>query len=218
MPKRITLTFDNGPDPEVTPQVLDVLAEHDVRTTFFVVGDKLRDPARHALCVRAHAEGHWIGNHTFNHLAPLGQTRHRGAAELEIGRTQALIGPLAHPDRLFRPFGSGGILDDALLSRAAVDLLVRDGYSCVLWNVIPRDWEDPEGWVEVALAQCAAEAWPLVVLHDLPTAAMDRLGTFLARLRDEGYAFVQDFPADCVPVRRGRVVGAIDGFVSDGVA
>jgi peptidoglycan-N-acetylglucosamine deacetylase len=214
MAKHVTLTFDNGPDPEVTPRVLDVLGERGIHTTFFVLGEKLRDTGRRALCERAHAEGHWIGNHTFNHITPLGRARYRGAPELEIGRTQALVGDLAHPDRLFRPFGGGGILSDALFSTAALDLLHRDGFTCVLWNAVPRDWEDPEGWVDVAMDQCAAEDWPLVVLHDLQTDAMDRLDLFLSRLEDEGYTFVQDFPADCVPVRRGQVVGSIEGFVS----
>jgi peptidoglycan/xylan/chitin deacetylase (PgdA/CDA1 family) len=52
---RITFLFDNGPDPDVTPQVLDTLRRHDVKATFFVLGDKLRD--RRALAARAHAEG-----------------------------------------------------------------------------------------------------------------------------------------------------------------
>src|SRR6185295_9075586 len=69
----VTLTFDNGPEPDVTPRVLDILKAHDIRTTFFVIGEKLADPARRRLAVRAHDEGHWIGNHTFTHTVPLGR-------------------------------------------------------------------------------------------------------------------------------------------------
>jgi peptidoglycan-N-acetylglucosamine deacetylase len=216
MPKRVTLSFDNGPDPEVTPRVLDLLSERGILTTFFVLGDKLRDPGRRALCERAQAEGHWIGNHTFNHITPLGRARHSGAPELEIGRTQALISDLAHPEKLFRPFGGGGILNDGLFSPGALDLLQREGFTCVTWNVVPRDWEDPENWVEVAMDQCAGEDWPLVVLHDLQTTAMDRLDDFLDLLAQEDYAVVQEFPADCVPVRRGEIVGSLEGLVSSG--
>ena len=60
----LTLSFDNGPEPDVTPSVLDVLAARNIQTTFFVIGSKLQDPERRALSERAREEGHWIGNHT----------------------------------------------------------------------------------------------------------------------------------------------------------
>ncbi|MGN6461643.1 MAG: polysaccharide deacetylase family protein, partial [Pseudolabrys sp.] len=106
----LTLTFDNGPDPETTPQVLDVLARRGIRTTFFVVGERLAAPGGHALAAAAHAAGHWIGNHTYTHSGPLGTRDGAALAEQEIGRTQAEIGVLAHPHRLFRPQGGGGAL------------------------------------------------------------------------------------------------------------
>ena len=74
----LTLTFDNGPEPGVTPRVLDILRERGIKTTFFVIGEKLGDPERRRLAARAHDEGHWIGNHTFTHSVPLGQQRDRG--------------------------------------------------------------------------------------------------------------------------------------------
>ena len=58
--------------------MLDTLHRHDVRATFFVLGDKLRD--RRKLAEGAHDNGHWIGNHTSNHLMPLGQSGERGVA------------------------------------------------------------------------------------------------------------------------------------------
>jgi len=92
----LTLTFDNGPDPDVTPRVLDVLAGRGIKTTFFVIGEKLADSERRGLAVRAHGEGHWIGNHTFTHSIPLGEQADRETAENEIGRTQKAIFDLAH--------------------------------------------------------------------------------------------------------------------------
>jgi peptidoglycan-N-acetylglucosamine deacetylase len=71
----LTLTFDNGPDPAVTPFVLDVLAEHGVSSTFFVIGSKLGERNARACAERAHGEGHWIGNHTWSHGVPLGVIR-----------------------------------------------------------------------------------------------------------------------------------------------
>lgn len=210
----VTLSFDNGPDPEITPLVLDILGRRGLRSTFFVLGDKLRDPARRALCERAHAEGHWIGNHTFNHLVPLGVSPDPRIADREIEQTQDLIGELAHPDRLFRPMGGGGALGAHLLNRLALEHLVSGCFSCVLWNVVPRDWERPDGWVEPALAECAATAWPLVVLHDIKTGAMAHLDRFLGALADRGDRVVQEFPPDCVPLRRGTAVSDMQPFVS----
>lgn len=209
----ITLSFDNGPDPDVTPQVLDTLRRHDLQATFFVLGDKLRD--RRRLCERAHAEGHWIGNHTFNHLVPLGMSAEAGVATAEIVRTEALIGDLAHERRFFRPFGGGGLLDRRLLNGEALARLQSEAYTCVLWNVIPEDWMHPEGWVERALALCFAQEHALIVLHDLPTGAMKQLDRFIVSARDRGASFQQDFPASCVPIERGRLVSPVDGYVTD---
>ena len=210
----LTLTFDNGPEPDVTPDVLDVLARQDVRTTFFAVGSKLADPARRALLERAAAEGHWIGNHTFTHSVPLGLRAEPDVAADEIGRTQSLIGELSHPERLFRPFGGGGNLDRRLLSKAALDFLTAGRFTCVLWNAIPRDWSDPEGWVDRALRQIREQPWTLMVLHDLPTGAMRHLDRFIGEARDAGARFRQDFPPDSVPIRGGTILRPVEAFVA----
>jgi peptidoglycan-N-acetylglucosamine deacetylase len=201
---KVTLTFDNGPWPGVTEPVLDTLAEHGLHATFFVVGRELKRDGRRALAERAVADGHWIGNHTMTHSVPLGD----GADPfLEIDATQELIGDLAHPARWFRPFGRGGVLDERLLSAAAIGCLQNGGYSCVLWNSVPRDWEDPDEWIDRALADVDANDWTVMVLHDLPTGAMDRLPRLLDELERRSAEIVQDFPDACVPIRNGEVVG-----------
>ena len=211
----LTLTFDNGPEPGVTPRVLDILAERGIRSTFFVIGEKLVDPARKRLAVRTHDEGHWLGNHTFTHSVPLGQQCDAATAQIEIGKTQDAIGDLAHANRWFRPFGGGGNLDDRLLKPSVVDYLVDHKHSCVLWNAIPRDWDNPDGWIDRAMEQCLSQPWSLMVLHDLPTGAMNHLGRFLDRAAQAGARFHQDFPADCVPIRLGGIVLPIDAYVSN---
>ena len=211
---KVTLTFDNGPEPEVTDRVLDVLHAERIRATFFVIGRKLADANRRARAERAHAEGHWIGNHSLTHTRPLGERADRDGAENEIGSAQQLLGTLSHPDRLFRPFGGGGALGPSLLNRKALDYLCSSGFTCVLWNCIPRDWEDPAGWVDRALEQCRSISWSLVVLHDLPTGAMDNLERFIAGLRASGAEIVQEFPPECVPILRGRVMSPVDSYVA----
>ncbi|NVN85291.1 MAG: polysaccharide deacetylase family protein [Rhodopseudomonas sp.] len=210
----LTLSFDNGPDLEVTPRVLDILAERGIKSTFFVIGEKLADPALRRLAERAHAEGHWIGNHTYTHSVPLGRQTDPDSADNEIARTQSVIGDLADNRRWFRPFGGGGKLDDGLLKPSVVAHLCHEKYSCVLWNSIPRDWEDPDGWVDRALKQCRAQAWSLVVLHDLPTGAMRHLESFLDRAAEAGARLHQEFPPACVPIRSGEIALPIASYVS----
>lgn len=213
--KRLTLSFDNGPDRDTTPQVLNELARRNLKATFFVLGKNLEDPELRALAARAHADGHWIGNHTYNHETPLGEQEDPDAALTEIGATQDLIGALSHPDKLFRPFGDGGNLDRRLLSGAAQDYLTANACTCVLWNSIPGDWEDPEGWVKRALDQTATHDWSVVVLHDLPTGAMDHLPEFLDQIAAKNIDIIQVFPQSCIAMRRGRSTRLLERIVAE---
>lgn len=210
----VTLTFDNGPEPQATPQVLGTLGEAGIKSTFFVLGEKLQTPNGRALARQAANEGHWIGNHTFTHTVALGVSTDPRAPEIEIGDTQALIADLAHPLRWFRPTGIDGAIGPHLLSPAALQWLKDGLYSCVLWNCVPRDWLDPEGWVETAVEECRARPWSVVVVHDLPTGAMDHLPRFIERVRAEGGRFRQDFPEDCVPLRAGQEVASLAPYVT----
>jgi len=216
MRKRLTLSFDNGPTPGVTDAVLDVLRARGLRSTFFVVGLQLHDPARRALAERAHADGHWLGNHTSTHSVQLGLAADPTVLDTEIGATQELLGTLAHPDRFFRPYGAGGVLSDDLLSPAAVAYLERGGYSCVLWSSVPRDWDPAVDWVERCLADVRDQDWPLVVLHDLPACALERLPELLDRLEAADVEVTQELPDACVPIHRGRVRGALEHLVKHG--
>lgn len=202
----------------MTPVVLDVLQRQGLQASFFVLGEKLSDCTRLVARERAHKEGHWIGNHTFTHALPLGLSGDPDIAEKEIDRSQNLLGQLAQEDRLFRPFGGAGLIGKHLLNRASLDFLIGGKFTCVLWNAAPRDWENPNRWVVRVLEQCRATKWARVVLHDLPTGAMDHLEKFIEIARDEGATFNQTFPPSCVPVVRGQVVLPMEGFVADTTA
>jgi peptidoglycan-N-acetylglucosamine deacetylase len=210
---RVALSFDNGPFPEVTPQVLDVLASFGVKANFFVCGKDVADPERREIVTRARAEGHRVGNHTLTHSVELGTRDDATLARREIGEAQEVLGDLASPGRLFRPYGGGGVLGPRLLSPAAVRYLCDGGYTCVLWNSVPRDWEDPTGWPEQALADASRQERTLVVLHDVPTGAMTALPHFLERLLSRGVTIDAELPPELVPIERGRLVGSLDGLV-----
>lgn len=212
--RNVCLTFDNGPDPEVTPGVLDTLDRHGIKASFFVLGKKLADPARHALAKRAVAEGHWVGNHTYTHETPLGLQEGADVAEREIARTEKLIGNLAHPDKFFRPFGGGGAIGPHLLSLDVLAHLQANQYTCVLWNVIARDWEDGETWPETAMGLMQDQSDSLVVLHDIAGPQMTQLERFVRMVIDGGGQFSQQFPAQCVPMHRGQVTHPMDAYVA----
>jgi len=89
------------------------------------------------------------------------------------------------------------------------------GYWCVLWNCVPGDWRDPEGWVEKAVAGCHARPWSLVVLHDLPTGAMVHLDRFIRTLKEDGFELPQEYPPECVPIADGVIVQPMDEYVAE---
>jgi peptidoglycan/xylan/chitin deacetylase (PgdA/CDA1 family) len=151
--KAIALTFDDGPDPEWTPQVLDALGRLGMRATFFLVGERA---ARHpGLVARIVAEGHEAGSHSWDHpslpeLAP-------AAVAEQIARTRAALG--AADAHLMRPPYGHQSLATWRQARAA-------GYRVVMWNVAGGDWRADDG--ETLAARIAAAAGPgaIVLLHD----------------------------------------------------
>lgn len=211
---KISLTIDNGPDPDQTAGVLDVLAARGVPATFFVLGERVSTPWGRALAEQARAEGHRLGNHTWSHRQPLGELEDPDASVAEIERAQAALGALADPERLFRPFGRGGAIGPHLLSRAAYEHLAARGYTCVLWNSVPRDWEDPQ-WVDTALAQAGEHDWTVTVVHDVAPDAARRIDAFVAAALDRGAAFDPGFPRDCVPMLRGEARDGMERYVTD---
>jgi peptidoglycan/xylan/chitin deacetylase (PgdA/CDA1 family) len=212
--RRLTLSFDNGPFPDVTPGVLDALRERDLRASFFVCGKDATAPEQRELMERSRSEGHLIGNHTQTHTIELGTTDDPRVAEAEIGRAQEALGELSEPERWFRPYGGGGVIGPNLLSRSALDYIRVGEYSVVLWNSVPRDWEEPDTWPERALEQVASQEWALVVLHDAPTGAMKALPRFLDAALESGVQILQEYPPECVPVLRGAVQRPMNDVVA----
>jgi peptidoglycan-N-acetylglucosamine deacetylase len=212
--RRVTLTFDNGPTPEVTERVLDILGQARILSTFFVIGQNLDVPAAASLMKQAHAAGHWIGNHTLSHTVALGDRPDPAFAIGEIEGAQRRIGKFSHPEKLFRPKGGGGVIGPHLLSQAALDYLLAEKFRTVIWNNVPGDWKDPDGWVEGCITQASERDWSVVVLHDIASGCLARLGELLRRLDDLGVAFEQDFPDAVTLTRAGRVVGNSRGYVA----
>ena len=222
LPKKLALTFDNGPNPGITDKVLDVLADFGVPATFFLVGTTFNQPGARALAERAFSDGHRIGNHSYSHGIPLGLREDADEAVAEIEDLFALLGDLAGDDLLFRPNGRGK-LGDHMLSGAALDCLIRRRASIVLWNSVPRDRlavvDRPNVWVQDAQQAVIAQDWTLMVLHDRPSgfsdpAPMDYLADFLRWALDCKVTFTRDFPPDCTPLLRGEAGADLFRYVT----
>lgn len=177
----VALTFDDGPDPEHTPALLDLLRELDVRATFFVIGAHAEDHPE--LLRRMRDEGHAIGHHSWFH----GEPTQTGAATLmrETRRLDRLLTTaVGAPSRLFRP--PKGKLDPAKLIG-----LWSAGKSVVLWNVDPKDYAC-RGPAEV---RSHFEARPLVggdvvLFHDTHGHAIEVLADLVEGARERGLRFV----------------------------
>lgn len=129
-PARLALTFDDGPHPEHTPQLLDVLFQAELKATFFVVG---KDASKHPDLIRRMAEeGHELGNHTWSHSEP-SQTSSRQFLD-EVHRTDDLIEALTGttPVAVRPPKGE--------LSWSKLSGLWQLRKTVALWNIDPRDF------------------------------------------------------------------------------
>ncbi len=179
--RKLALTIDDGPHPESTPALLDVLAAEGVSATFFLVGSGVeRWPE---LVQRIVAEGHSIGNHTMHHrLLPL---RTRSQIEEEIGRCQEILTRFGSV-RLFRPPHGYKFLG---LQR----ILRGYGLRLVAWHGSIRDTDAPGVQTIVDRALRVARSGAILLLHDNPSCrgqTVAALPTIIAGCRARGLQFV----------------------------
>ncbi|WP_460193387.1 polysaccharide deacetylase family protein [Thermosynechococcus sp. FA-CM-4201] len=181
--KLVALTFDDGPDPTYTPQVLDILAQEKVKGTFFAIARAVA--ARPELAQRIVREGHVLANHSWSHGY---HSFNPGAAQHEVDQSQQLIADISGANiKLFRP--PGGNLHNGLVSRAS-----QQGYGVVMWSVDPQDWfprQTSDRIVNTVVQQ--AHAGAIVLLHDgggSRRATVAALPRIIAELRAKGYQFV----------------------------
>jgi peptidoglycan-N-acetylglucosamine deacetylase len=153
----VRLTFDDGPDPTATPEVLDALAAWDATATFFVVGS--RAAAYPGLLRRVRDEGHAIGNHSWSHpdLTTLDEAGVRAQLQRTNDAVQEATG--AAPAEWRPPYGA---------RNAAVQAVARDvGLgSMVLWDVDPTDWADPPATTVRDRVLQDVRPGAVVLLHD----------------------------------------------------
>ncbi len=180
------LTFDDGPDPTWTPQVLDILEREDVQAAFFLIGRRAQ--AEPALARRMAAAGHDLGNHTWSHKS-LWRSWPRETAREIGGGHEAIAAAAGRPPRFFRPpWGKTNL--------AMFPLLARLGTPCVLWSVQPEARLAAEPALQLERATARVHPGAILDLHDadgVPGAGarlVELLPALIARLRSERYALV----------------------------
>lgn len=152
----VFLTFDDGPDSEWTPRVLDVLAATGTRATFFVIGKQVRAHAE--LVRRVRAAGHELGNHTWSHRHPLTMGSRRARREVSDG-AQVLADTLGEPVKFFRP--PHGRTRHCMTEEAAAL-----GEEQILWDVSAVDWGVFGYRAAIKRRLQAVRAGHIVLMHD----------------------------------------------------
>lgn len=179
--KVIALTIDDGPHAEITPQILDVLAEYDVRATFFVIGSRIA--GNETIMERMVAEGHELGNHLMTDDPSIGLESAEFVRQLE--ETHGLISEFGEVG-WFRP-GSGWYNDEML---SAVSPL---NYKTVIGSVYPYDaqFHTPRFASRYILSN--TQAGSIIILHegqDDRDSIVDVLRRTVPELQSRGYRFV----------------------------
>jgi peptidoglycan/xylan/chitin deacetylase (PgdA/CDA1 family) len=169
-PRKLAITFDDGPNPSITPKLLDLLARHNARATFFLIGRYARECPE--LVREIHARGHVLGNHTQTHanLFRLGPAQTRD----ELSRCQDAIvaaNDASAPPRWFRPPWG---LRSPWLGKATHELDLRT----IMWSLLPGDWRaQTDQWLIDRSAPIASRAERAFAGTSASNTASDRKGS-----------------------------------------
>jgi peptidoglycan-N-acetylglucosamine deacetylase len=178
--RNVALTFDDGPNPRYTPDVLKILETNDVRATFFLIGQHAEQHPD--LVGRIHLAGHAIGNHTYSHTKLTQVTSE--AIKRQVEMTGDIIRRSTGEDTvLFRP--PGGVFDGRSLAE-----LARTKLDVVLWSVDSRDWTRP------GIAAIKDNILPnvrngsIILCHDGYDQIVEALPDVIKSLKEQGYQFI----------------------------
>ena len=175
--KRVALTFDDGPHPKVTKQVLDTLDRYNAKATFFMLGNRVQYYPEIALDVLN--RGHEVGNHTWSHpvLPKLTETQIMS----EFTTTEnAIIEAIGQESTVFRPpYGSTTDSINAMIPREVA-----------IWSIDTLDWKHRNANQLVQSVKNQMHNNAIILMHDIHQSTADGLNDVLAYLANEGYEFV----------------------------
>ncbi len=177
----IAITFDDGPQPQNTPRLLDMLRARNIKATFYVIGRSV--DLYPQVVRRTVAEGHEIGNHTYTHrlLSKLSDSE----VSTDLARCRDSIARAAgvQPRTMRPPYGG-------LLQRQREMVHSEFGYPTILWSVDPLDWKRPGAGVISSRILSGASAGGIVLAHDLHAQTVDAMPSTLDGLLSRGFKFV----------------------------
>ncbi|MES1190257.1 MAG: glycosyltransferase [Steroidobacter sp.] len=190
--KAIALTFDDGPDPQYTPKILDILRDKQVHATFFIIGTN--GESYPWLIDRIYAEGHDIGNHTYTHpnIADVSEKR----ATLELNATERLFeSSIGRRSLLFRPPYAEDVNPETPDQVRPLVFTSSLGYYSVGTQIDPDDWQRPpaDEIIKRVMEQAAQGEGNVVLLHDAGgdrSATVTALPALIDDLRAAGYHMV----------------------------
>lgn len=177
----LALTFDDGPHPQNTPRLLDILKARNAKATFYVVGTNAKrypDILRRII-----AEGHEIGNHSTTHPS-LSKLSDEGVRrELQICHDAVLSATGVAPRTMRPPYG-------AITTAQKGWIRQEFGYPSILWSVDPLDWKRPGSSVVSARLIAGANSGGILLSHDIHAGTIDAIPSVLDQLIAKGYQFV----------------------------
>ncbi|MGH9969481.1 MAG: polysaccharide deacetylase family protein [Pyrinomonadaceae bacterium] len=183
--REVAFTFDDGPNPNTTPKLLDILAANNIKAVFFVVGNMMSTAAARSIVKRAFDEGHHIGNHSFSH--PNLKTLSEAKVRDQVRRTHDLISDYTHDFKFFRPpYGA---------TNTTVNKVIHEfDYQQVLWSVDTMDWKfkTKAKWVDFGMNQIKSREDSIVLMHDIHPTTVNNVQTFITKIEKlPKIAFVQ---------------------------
>lgn len=179
--KVVALTFDDGPHGTLTPKVLDILRNNNVKGTFFMQGCNV---TAHPQVVRRMVnEGHEVGNHTWNHAYLSKVSREK--AEDQLQRTnEAIRNACGVIPVVMRP--PGGYTNAGVASWARQ----RFGFTTIMWDVDTNDWRKPGSAVVAARAVNGAKPGSIILVHDIHASTVAAVDAIVKGLKNRGYELV----------------------------
>lgn len=177
----IALTFDDGPHPQHTPRLLDILKQRNVKATFYVVATNAKRYPE--IMRRMIAEGHEVGNHTVTH-GNLAKTSEAGVRQELTAAHEAIVATTGIAPRTMRPpYGA--------ITSAQKAWIRRDfGYPTIMWSVDPEDWKKPGASVVTSRLVSGATPGGILLVHDIHSSTIDAMPATIDQLLGRGFQFV----------------------------
>ncbi|WP_341835080.1 polysaccharide deacetylase family protein [Chitinophaga pollutisoli] len=177
--KSVSLSFDDGPAVEFTPQILDILAQFDVKAAFFCIGHRVEQEP--ALMKRIAAEGHIVGNHSFSH-SPMFDLQSSSAMRDDLVKANAVIqSAIGHQPKLFRP--PYGVTNPMLARAIRKCRFIAVGWSIRSFDTVIKDEDKLFERVTKKI-----EAGDVFLFHDTAAATVKILPALIKQLKRDGFA------------------------------